>query len=81
MAAEDNDERQVLAELRRQRQKMHPLARAGERLDDILDVAIRIAVKRLELGSIHNADAWQWSPVIGAAVIAMALLLEPGELE
>jgi hypothetical protein len=78
---ETNQERQVLQELRLQRSRMHPLARAGERLDDVLSVAIDRTVKHLGLGSIHNDDAAQWSATIGAAIVAMALLIKDGELE
>ena len=68
-----NQEAEVLAEFNRRRARMHPLARTTEEVDDFLACAIDRAQKRLAF-HISDDHASDWAPLLGAMVIAQAIL-------
>jgi hypothetical protein len=82
MLPEANQEQAVLGDLRRQRRRMHPLTATAERLDDLLDIAIKSAQRRLGFSLGDVDDPSKWAPLVGSLVIAAAMLVKDhGELE
>jgi hypothetical protein len=77
VARELNDEQQVLIELRRRRMRMHPCARLGERMDDILSIALDRTAQRIgEFDASGPAAA-----IVAALIVFAASHVEPGELD